>query len=272
MESGVMALLADAGIRVTPTVRNYRPLISLPDTEAKVLKPQNIVEMLALGSRDIGFAGADWVAELNAGVEEILDTGLDPVRLVAAAPPTTDVTGERDRPLVVASEYDRLTHRWIAQRGMRAEFVLSYGATEVFPPEDADVIVDITQTGATLRANGLVIVDELTRSSTRLYASPQALADPAKRQRIEDLRLVLASVLEARRRVMVEVNAPASRLDAVVAILPCMRQATVAPLFGNNGYAVKAAVPRDELPQVIPALKAAGGTDVVVSQLAQIVP
>ncbi len=272
MESGVLALLADAGIRVTPTVRNYRPLISLPDTEAKVLKPQNIVEMLHLGSRDVGFAGADWVAELNAGVEEILDTGLDPVRLVAAAPPTTEVTGERDRPFVVASEYDRLTHRWIAERGMRAEFVLSYGATEVFPPEDADVIVDITQTGATLRANGLVIVDELMRSSTRFYASPQALADPAKRQRIEDLRLVLASVLEARRRVMVEVNAPESRLDAVVAILPCMRQATVAPLFGNNGYAVKAAVPRDELPQVIPALKAAGGTDVVVSQLAQIVP
>jgi ATP phosphoribosyltransferase len=272
MESGVLALLADAGIGVTPTVRNYRPLVSLPDTEAKVLKPQNIVEMLDLGSRDVGFAGADWVAELNAGVEEILDTGLDPVRLVAAAPPTTEVTGERDRPLVVASEYDRLTHRWIAERGMRAEFVLSYGATEVFPPEDADVIVDITQTGATLRANGLVIVDELMRSSTRFYASPQALADPAKRQRIEDLRLVLASVLEARRRVMVEVNAPESRLDAIVAILPCMRQATVAPLFGNSGYAVKAAVPRDELPQVIPALKAAGGTDVVVSQLAQIVP
>jgi ATP phosphoribosyltransferase len=272
MESGVLALLADAGIRVTPTVRNYRPLISLPETEAKVLKPQNIVEMLDLGSRDVGFAGADWVAELDAGVEEILDTDLDPVRLVAAAPPTTDVTGERDRPLVVASEYDRLTHRWIAERGMRAEFVLSYGATEVFPPEDADVIVDVTQTGATLRANGLVIVDELMRSSTRLYASPHALVDPAKRQRIEDLRLVLASVLEARRRVMVEVNAPESLLDAVVAILPCMRQATVAPLFGNSGYAVKAAVPRDELPQVIPALKAAGGTDVVVSQLAQIVP
>ena len=272
MESGVLALLADAGIRVTPTVRNYRPLVSLSDTEAKVLKPQNIVEMLDLGSRDVGFAGADWVAELNAGVEEILDTGLDPVRLVAAAPPTTDVTGERDRPLVVASEYDRLTHAWIAERQMRAEFVLSYGATEVFPPEDADVIVDVTQTGATLRANGLVIVDELMRSSTRLYASPHALADPAKRQKIEDLRLVLASVLEARRRVMVEVNAPESRLDAVVAILPCMRQATVAPLFGNSGYAVKAAVPRDELPPVIPALKAAGGTDVVVSQLAQIVP
>jgi ATP phosphoribosyltransferase len=272
MESGVMVLLADAGIRVTPTERSYRPLISLPGTEAKVLKPQNIVEMLAVGSRDVGFAGADWVAELDAGVEQILDTGLDPVRLVAAAPPGTDVTAEHDAPLVVASEYDRLTHRWIAERGMRAEFLRSYGATEVFPSEDADVIVDVAQTGSTLRVNGLVIVDELMCSSTRLYAGPHALADPAKRQRIEDLRLVLASVLEARRRAMVEVNAPASRLDAVVAVLPCMRQATVAPLFGNSGYAVRAAVPRDELPQVIPALKAAGGTDVVVSKLAQIVP
>jgi ATP phosphoribosyltransferase len=265
-------LLADAGIRVTPTVRNYRPLISLPGTEAKVLKPQNIVEMLAAGSRDVGFAGADWVAELDAGIEEIFDTGLDPVRLVAAAAPDTDLTAERTTPLVVASEYEQLTRRWIADRAMRAEFVCSYGATEVFPPEDSDVIVDVTQTGTTLRANGLVIVDELMPSSTRLYACPQALADQGKRQRIEDLRLVLESVLEARRRVMVEVNAPASRLDAVVAILPCMRQATVAPLFGNGGFAVKAAVPRDDLPQVIPALKAAGGTDVVVSQLAQIVP
>jgi ATP phosphoribosyltransferase len=272
MESGVLALLADGGIRVTPTARNYRPLMSLPRTEVKVLKPQNIVEMLALGSRDVGFAGADWVAELGVEVEEVLDTALDTVRLVAAAPAGTTVDGTSAEPLVVASEYEQLTRTWIANRGMRAEFVRSYGATEVFPPEDSDVIVDVTQTGATLRANGLVILDELMTSSTRLYASPQAMADPAKRQRIEDLRLVLESVLEARRRVMVEVNAPASVLDMVVDILPCMRQATVAPLFGNGGYAVKAAVPRDTLPQVIPALKAAGGTDVVVSQLAQIVP
>jgi ATP phosphoribosyltransferase len=272
MESGVLALLADGGIRVTPTARNYRPLMSLPATEVKVLKPQNIVEMLALGSRDVGFAGADWVAELGVEVEEVLDTGLDTVRLVAAAPAGTAVDGSSAEPLVVASEYERLTRTWIADRGLRAEFVRSYGATEVFPPEDSDVIVDVTQTGATLRANGLEILDELMTSSTRLYASPQAMADAGKRQRIDDLRLVLASVLEARRRVMVEVNAPAGVLDTVVGILPCMRQATVAPLFGNGGYAVKAAVPRDTLPQVIPALKAAGGTDVVVSQLAQIVP
>lgn len=273
MERAVLDLLAEAGIRVTPTARGYRPHLLLQATETKVLKPQNIVEMLMLGSRDVGFAGADWVAELSADVVEVLDTGLDPVDLVAAAPDALLQDGRLpDRHLVVASEYEQLARTWVARRGLDADCVRSYGATEVFPPEDADVIVDNTATGATLRANGLSIVDALMRSSTRLYASPAAWTDAAKRQRIEDLKLVLASVLEARRRVMVEVNAPAECLDRVVAVLPCMRQPTVSPLYGNGSYAVKAAVPRDVLPQVIPAIKAAGGTDVVVSALAQIVP
>jgi ATP phosphoribosyltransferase len=273
MERAVLDLLADAGIRVTPTARGYRPHVRLQATEAKVLKPQNIVEMLILGSRDVGFAGADWVAELRADVVEVLDTGLDLVRVVAAAPDTLLREGRLpERHLVVASEYEQLARAWIAGRRLDAESVRSYGATEVFPPEDADVIVDNTATGATLQANGLTIIDTLMTSSTRLYASPAAWTDPAKRQRIEDLKLVLASVLEARLRVMVEVNASAECLDRVVAVLPCMRRPTVSPLYGNGSFAVKAAVPRDVLPQVIPAIKAAGGTDVIVSALAQIVP
>ena len=273
MQDAVLKLLADAGIRVTATARGYRPSISLPECEAKILKPQNIVEMLELGSRDVGFSGADWVGELAADVVEILDTGLDPVRLVAAAPEGLFRDGAPpDRRLVVASEYERLTRNWIDKRGLDAEFILSYGATEVFPPEDADVIVDNTATGSTLRANGLEIVDTLIASSTRLYASPAAMADEGKRTRIDDLKLLLESVLNARCRVMVEVNAPADKLDAVVALLPCMREATVAPLFGEAGYSVKAAVLRSELPEVIPAVKAAGGSDVVVTSIAQVVP
>ena len=273
MEQSVLTLLNDAGISIRPSARGYRPDVSLPDTEAKTLKPQNIVEMLSVGSRDVGFAGADWVAELEANVVELLDTCLDPVQVVAATPAGLLERGRLpERTLVVASEYERLAQRWIAQRGLAAEFVRSYGATEVFPPEDADVIVDNTATGATLEANGLAVVDELMRSSTRLYASPVALADSARRRRIEDLVLVLNSVLVARRRVMLEVNASADCLDAVVRVLPAMRQATVAPLFGNGGYAVKAAVPRESLPFIIPAVKAAGGTDLVVSTLTQIVP
>lgn len=276
MEQGVLTLLADAGIRVRPSARGYRPEVSLPGAEAKLLKPQNIVEMLALGSRDVGFAGADWVAELQADVVELLDTGLDPVQLVAAAPVGLLENGRLRRPvdrhLIIASEYERITRSWIGANDLCAEFVRSYGATEVFPPEDADVIVDNTATGATLEANGLAIVNVLMRSSTRLYAHRAALDDPARRRTIEDLVLLINSVLEARRRVMLEVNASAECLDAVVAVLPSMRQATVARLFGNGGYAVKAAVPRELLPQVIPAVKAAGGTDVVVSTLSQIVP
>ena len=273
MEDAVLVLLADAGIRVTPTARGYRPSVSLPDCEAKILKHQNIVEMLELGSRDVGFAGADWVEELGVDVVELLDTGLDPVSVVAAAPAGLfDRLDEIGRPLVVASEYERLTKAWIARRNLDAEFVRSFGATEVFPPEDADVIVDNTATGSTLRANDLEIVDTVMMSSTRLYASPQAMKNEKKRERIEDLRLLLMSVLDARKRVMIEVNAPDGRLDAVVSLLPCMREVTVSPLFGDSGYAVKAAVLRDELHEIIPAIKAAGGTDVVVTSIAQIVP
>jgi len=273
MEAGVTALLADAGIRITPAARNYRPSVSLDDAEVKVLKPQNIIEMLALGSRDVGFAGADWVKELGLEVVELLDTGLDPVRIVAAAPEQLLADGRLpSRRLVVASEYERLTRAWIRDQGLDAEFVRSFGATEVFPPEDADVIVDNSATGSTLRANDLQIVDEVMTSSTRLYASPRAIADPARRRRIEEIAMLAESVLQARRRVMIEVNAPADLLDAVVRVLPAMRRATVSPLFGDDGYAVKAAVPRADLPRLIPAIKAAGGTDVIVSPLAQIVP
>lgn len=273
MQDGVFALLGDAGIRVRLSERGYRPTISLGGFDTKILKPQNIVEMLHLGSRDLGFAGADWVDELQAELIELLDTGLDPVRIVAAAPKEIVVDGRLPTSrLVVASEYERMTRAWITRQGLDAVFVRSYGATEVFPPEDADCIVDNTATGSTLRANGLEIVDELMRSSTRLYAHPRALDVPEKRATIEHLVLLVRSVIEARRRVMVELNVPDARLEALIEILPCMREPTVSRLHGEAGYAVKAAVPRADLPALIPILKSRGGTDIVVSNLAQIVP
>ena len=157
--------------------RDYRPSISLEHVGAKVFKPQDIVEMLHIGSRDIGFAGADWVRELGADLVELLDTGLDPVKLVAAAPVDLLVDGKLpNQPLVIASEYEKITRAWIAESGLDATFVRAHGATEVFPPEDADCIVDNTATGSTLRANNLDIVDELMRSSTRMYANPRSCA------------------------------------------------------------------------------------------------
>lgn len=274
MQEGVFSLLREAGVSVHLGARGYRPTVGLPHTETKLLKPQNVVEMLHAGTRDLGFAGADWVAELDAALVEVMDLGLDPVRLVAAAPTALlDAEGRLPaRPLVVASEYERLTRLWLAQAGIDATVVRTYGATEVFPPEDADLIVDNSATGATLAANGLHTVGEVMRSSTRLYASQSAWSDPARRARVEDLALLLRSVLEARKRVMVEVNIGPDRLEALVAILPCMREPTVSRLHADAGFAVKVAVPREQLPTLIPAVKAAGGTDIVVSALTQIVP
>lgn len=272
MYDGVMSLLTEAGIHISQTARSYRPHANIDNCEVKILKPQNIVEMLHAGSRDLGFAGADWVAELDGELVELLDTGLDPVRVVAAAPAAMLAAGELpDQQLVVASEYERLTRAWIEQRDIDAQFVRSYGATEVFPPEDADLIVDNTATGSTLAANDLEVLDTLMASSTRLYACPRALDDSRLRTRIEDMVLLVSSVLEARRRVMVEVNISEDRLDALLEVLPCMRQPTVSTLAGGDGFAVKAAVPRSELPLVVPRIKAAGGSDIVVTRLAQIV-
>ncbi|MDE2662662.1 MAG: ATP phosphoribosyltransferase [Gemmatimonadota bacterium] len=272
MQSGVLELLTAAGVRVDLGERRYRPVISVPGFGAKLLKPQNVVEMLHAGSRDLGFAGADWVSELNGSLVELLDTGLDPVRVVAAAPTQIARTGLRAAGrLTVASEYARLSSRWIEDRGLDATLVRSYGATEVFPPEDADVIVDNTATGATLDANGLEIVDELMTSSTRLYANPRALENPPHRERIENLVVVLKSVVEARQRVMLEVNVDAARLDGLVAVLPCMRKPTVSRLHGEEGYAIRVAVLREALPGLIPRVKARGGTDLVVTTPGQIV-
>jgi ATP phosphoribosyltransferase len=272
MQAELFALLEAAGLGVRTGARAYRPTIAAGKFTAKILKPQNIIEMLAVGSRDVGFAGADWVTELGVDLIELLDTGLDPVRLVAAAPAALLENGDLPRrELTIATEYPRITAGWVAARGLDATIIPSFGATEVFPPEDADLIVDNTATGATLAANGLEILDTLATSSTRLYANPGALESPARRAAIDGLVMLLRSVLDARQRVMLEVNVAPEALEAVCALLPCMRQPTIASLHDAVGFAIKAAVPRASLPTLVPQVKVAGGSDVVISPIAQIV-
>ncbi|MBU0934882.1 MAG: ATP phosphoribosyltransferase [Spirochaetes bacterium] len=277
MQDGVIKLLSQAGLELKAGERDYRPRLPLEGFDVKMLKPQNIVEMLDVGSRDIGFAGADWVAELNLQLVPLMDTALDPVRIVAAAPQELLVDGKLPdslpdgRKLLVAGEYENLARRWIAARKLDACFVRTYGATEVFPPEDADCIIDNTASGATLKANDLVIVDELMRSSTRLYASRQAMDNPLRRNRIELFIMLCQSVLSARSRVMLELNVEAGKLDALLAILPAMKEPTVSPLRGDSGYAVKIAAPRAGLSQLIPAILERGGSAIVITEPSRII-
>ncbi len=274
MQEGVFRLLGDAGIDLRISSRGYRPRVSLDGFDAKILKPQNALEMLHSGTRDLGFGGADWVRELGVDLVEMLDTGFDPVRLVAAAPTELLEEGRlpASRQLVVASEYERITKEWISKQGLDARFVMSRGATEVFPPDDADCILDVTQTGDTLRANGLEILDEVMRSTTRLWANPLALEDSVKREAIERFVLLLRSVLDARGRIMLELNIDEAGFESVVSILPCMRKPTVATLGDGSGYAIKVAAPRDSLSTLIPEIKARGGTDIIVTEMSRLVP
>jgi ATP phosphoribosyltransferase len=203
--------------------RGYRPTIPLPNYDVKLLKPQNILGMLAAGTRDVGFAGADWMTELGIeGLVEVMDTGMDPVRIVAASPDAKILdkgVGLGGRKLIVASEYAGLTQLWLEKRGLNATFLRAYGATESLPPEDADLIVDNAATGSTLKANNLEIIDTLMNSTTRMYASKLAWENPLKRARIEKLALLLKAVLEARKRLMVSFNIPADKLEAIVPLL-----------------------------------------------------
>ena len=266
MAEGVLRLMEDAGFKVLANGRNYRPLCTDPRFQLKLLKPQDIVRMVELGRHDLAFAGHDWVVELGAAVDEVLDTGLDQVRLVAAAP-TGAVPGLRSRRIVVASEYENITRTWLDKEGYDYLFVRSHGATEVFPPEDADMIVDNTATGRTLVENDLQEVDTLLASSTRVIANPAL----GRRPEVEEFVLLLKSVLDARKRVMLEMNVSASGLDAVLAMLPCMRMPTVMPLAGEGGFAVKSAVPRAQVRLLIPLLKAAGATDILEFAFSKVV-
>ncbi len=272
MHDAVVGLLAEAGLQIESGGKNYRPRCSDPRFRVKLMKAANIPTLVELGAHDLGFSGLDWVRESGARVTELLDTGLLPVRVVAAAPRgSAPFETGRDRPLVVASEYERLTREFMERREVDWRYVRTWGATEVFPPEDADMIVDNTATGSALAANGLVVVEEILASTTRLVANRRSLDDPKVRETIEDLVLLCESVLAGRGRVLIEMNVSGENLEAVAALLPAMKAPTVQPLHGNGEFAIKAAVPRERIGRLIPALRRAGARDILETEIRRII-
>jgi ATP phosphoribosyltransferase len=259
----VLALLGDAGFGMEVDDRVYVPRVEDPELECKIMKPQNIPRLLEIGSHDAGFTGHDWVVETGAGIDEVLDLGFNPVRIVAAVPEDLAGASLDRKKLLVASEYERLAREYLDRRGQDYVFLKSYGATEVFPPDDADMIIDNISTGRTLTEHNLVVVDTLMESSTRFVASREAMADPWKSEKIREMKMLFQAVLDARERVMLEMNVPKERLEDIVGELPCMRSPTVAPLWGEQGYAVKIAVRRKEVARLIPQLKKLGATDIL---------
>jgi len=266
----VSRLFLDAGFPISLADRTYRPSLGASWLDAKIMKPQNVGELLELGSHDAGFTGIDWIRENNTDVEEVLDLGFDKVRIVAAVPHDYDEAKLRSKNLVVATEYVNLAEEWLKTSGYKYRILRTYGATEVFPPDDADMIIDNTSSGQTLKDNGLRIIRTLLESSTRFIASRSAIADAEKRSRIEELAMLFRAVLDGRDRVMLEMNIPKEQFESL-ASLPAMRSPTVATLYGEAGFAVKIAVSRNEVPDLIPKLKKLGALDIVEYDLRKVV-
>ena len=248
-------------------------------SEVRVLRPQEIPRYVADGLFDIGITGRDWVEETGSNVVSLGELAYskatsNPIKVVLAVAAESPWSSARDMPdgVKVSTEYPLLTERYFAENGVKADVVLSYGATEAKVPEIADAVVEITETGRALKAAGLRIIETVLISYTELIANPTSAQDPERRKAMEDINTLLQGVLKARGRVLVKLNVEAYDLDRVIKLLPAMRSPTVSELFGGGSYAVETVVPKETINKLIPELKDAGATDIIELPISKIVP
>ena len=274
----VYELLKDVGISLHLPERTYFPTTNQEDLAFQVVKPQITSALLAGQKADVGFSGKDWVYEngVQDQVEEIMDLGFDPVRIVAAIPETVDFDKLLKSEVTIATEYQNLSKKWLSDKKVKGQIFRTWGTSEGFVQDNPDalahILIDNTATGSSLRANNLKIVDTLMESSTRMYASKAAMADPKKKQKILELKMLFQAVLNARSKVMLEMNVSKDKFDALVKGLPSMKSPTVSPLFGDDGYAVKIAVKKSEVPTLLPKLQQLGATDILEYELRKVMP
>ena len=273
----VYELLNDVGISIHLPERTYFPTTNQKDLAFQVVKPQITSFLLSENKADLGFSGKDWVYEngVEDKVEEIMDLGFDPVRIVAAIPETKDLEALLEHPVTIATEYQSLSKKWVESKKINGKIFRTWGTSEGFVQDTEDamaqILIDNTSTGSSLKANRLKIVDTLMESSTRMYASKEAMKNPQKKQKILELKMLFEAVLNARGRVMLEMNVAKDKFDSLVKGLPSMRSPTVSPLFGDNGYAVKIAVNKCEVPTLLPKLQSLGATDILEYELRKVV-
>lgn len=273
----VYELLNDVGISIHLPERTYFPTTNQKDLAFQVVKPQITSFLLSENKADLGFSGKDWVYEngVEDKVEEIMDLGFDPVRIVAAIPETKDLEALLKNPVTIATEYQSLSKKWVESKEINGKIFRTWGTSEGFVQDTEDamaqILIDNTSTGSSLKANRLKIVDTLMESSTRMYASKEAMKNPQKKQKILELKMLFEAVLNARGRVMLEMNVAKDKFDSLVKGLPSMRSPTVSPLFGDNGYAVKIAVNKCEVPTLLPKLQSLGATDILEYELRKVV-
>ncbi|MGZ0185676.1 MAG: ATP phosphoribosyltransferase [Acidimicrobiales bacterium] len=280
LEKSTLALFEGADLTVIRgSSVDYRASIGDPRIDdVRILRPQEIPVYVADGLFDIGITGRDWIEETGSDVVSLGELHYSkatarPVRIVVAVAGDSPVESVADLAsgVRVSSEYPELTRRFFEERGIEADIQLSYGATEAKIPDIVDVVVDITETGRALRAAGLKVIDTILTSFTELVANAGSYADPEKRHAMEQIHRLLQGTLEARGKVLVKMNVPADRLDAVIDLIPSMKSPTVNELFRGAGFAVETVVAKSEINVLIPELRDGGATDILEIPLSKIV-
>jgi ATP phosphoribosyltransferase len=264
LQDSTLDLFAKAGFHFSVKSRSYFPSIDDDELEAILIRAQEMAHYVELGAFDVGLTGKDWIIETGADVVEVSDlvyskASMRPVRWVLAVPEQSPVRSVKDlEGKHIATEVVNITRQYLEKNGVDAHVEFSWGATEVKPPELADAIVEVTETGSSLRANKLRIVEVLLESNTKLIANRESWNDPWKREKIENMAMLLQGAINAQGKVGLKMNAPREALGSIMGIIPALRTPTIAHLADEAWVALEVIVDEQTVRSVLPELKRAG--------------
>jgi len=277
LEQATLELFRRAGFMISTTTRSYFPHIDDPDIECMLIRAQEMARYVEDGALDCGITGHDWVVENEADVEIVADLiyakqSFGTVRWVLAVPESSPVQSVRDlEGKIIATELVGVTRRYLADNEVSAKIEFSWGATEAKLPELADAIVEVTETGSSLRANKLRVVETVLESNTQLIANREALKDGAKKRKIDDITMLLEGAINALDMVGLKLNVQEADLSRVLEVLPALHKPTVSSLSDEGWHAVETILKESTVREIIPRLKAAGAEGIVEYPLNKIV-
>lgn len=270
LEHATIELFAHAGWTIATSSRNYFPTVDDSEMTCSLVRAQEMGPYVAGGTLDVGLTGQDWVKETNADVETVCDLVYSkasdkPARWVLVVRQDSPIQSVKDlEGKKVSTELVGYTKRWLKENNVNAEVEFSWGATEAKVVEGlVDAVVEITETGSTIKAHGLRIVCDVLRTHTIMIANKAAMADPWKKQKIEQIALLLKSALAAHEKVLIKLNAPKDRIDAIIKHLPSLNGPTVSHLYNSDWLAVETVVDRNQVRDLIPRLKLAGAEGIL---------
>ncbi|HUU30228.1 MAG TPA: ATP phosphoribosyltransferase [archaeon] len=278
LQEATFELFRRAGYNFSISERSYFPSIDDPEIEAMLIRAQEMAHYVEVGVFDAGLTGKDWILENGADVVEVADLvyakrSMRPVRWVLAVPNDSPVQSVKDlEGAKISTEVVNIARRYLEDHGVTAEVEFSWGATEAKVPDLADAIIEVTETGSSLRANNLRIVETVLESTTRLIANKKAWSDPGKREKIENIALMLKGAIEAEGKVGIKLNVLKSHLAELVRILPAMKNPTISSLNDPEWVAVEVILDENIVRKIVPELKKKGGRDIIEYPLNKVIP